>query len=94
MDSLVGLFLTSALSQDGGFYFGGISWLPERFMKAETGFGTGGQQRHLIPGCNPVGITEKEPYPEHYVTAPDPTGRPLCVQQWYHYKASKDLIFQ
>ncbi|MBK9378214.1 MAG: hypothetical protein IPM86_08205 [Saprospiraceae bacterium] len=29
VDSLVELFFNLGLSRDGGFYFGGISWLPE-----------------------------------------------------------------
>ena len=48
----------------------------------------------LIPGCNPVGITEKESFPEHYLLTPNPAQEEIYVySNEYHYKASEISIF-
>ena len=93
VDSLVELFFNLGLSRDGGFYFGGISWLPEIY-ESRNWLVRVDSNGCLIPGCNPVGITEKESYPEHYVLAPNPAQEEIYVySNEYHYKASEISIF-
>ncbi len=93
VDSLVELFFNLGLSRDGGFYFGGFSWLPDIY-EGRNWLVRVDSNGCLIPGCNPVGITEKESFPEHYLLTPNPAQEEIYVySNEYHYKASEISIF-
>ncbi|HRI01000.1 MAG TPA: T9SS type A sorting domain-containing protein [Saprospiraceae bacterium] len=64
-------FYNLGLAEDGGFYFGGISFLPG-INESRNWLVRTDSNGCVVPGCNPVGVTEKEYHKESFLISPNP----------------------